>query len=931
MLKNKITLLIFLLVTCYYFSSAQTASVKGVIFDTINKQNLVNTSVSLLRQKDSILYKFTRSDANGIFELKNLLPGTYLLFVTHPIYEDYIGHLRLNNTSQIDIGTVIMTLKASILKEVIVRHQVSAIRIKGDTTEFNAGSFKVREGASVEEMLKKLPGIQVDKDGAITAMGEKVNKVFVDGEEFFGNEPAIATKNLQANAVHKVQVFDKKSDQATFSGIDDGKRSKTINLQLKEDKKKGYFGKLDLGAGLNEKWNNSAMINRFRDKIKLSAYGIMSSTDITGLVLQQSNQYTSDNDPKFNNNFGGFAFLVNNDNEFNNSFSYGEGVPESWAGGFNYSNKFNDDQQSFNGSYRYSKFNSEGYGNTFSQSILPDTVFVNSESGKTFSSRHRHSLNGTYEWQIDNSTSIKIGVNGYKGISNSIISFNSESRNEFGDLVNNSMRNTNANGDNQSLQSSFLIRKKLKKPGRTISFNLEQNYSENKTDGFLYSLNSFFHKNRSISLRDTTDQKKVNESLITTLNGKIIYTEPLSKILFVELIYAFHSSRSDVQRLSFDKDLTGKYEFLIDTFSNHYNFNVFTNIAGVAFKYNGKKVTFSFGSNIAKSNFSQKDLLKDASLKRDFANFFPKAIFTCKFDQSSHLSIIYNGYTRQPFINQIQPVPDNSNPLSIITGNPLLKQEFDHSINFNFNSFNLLSQRGIFFYGSFSLQSNAIVTNNFTDTLGRTVYKYVNANGNYNYNSGFNYFINFEKLDMNVNTGLSFYKSYYSNVVNDNKNVTNNTSIAINLGINKDKEKRYNFYYAGTIRYNISTSSIRKDLQTKYWTQEHSFGLTLILPWKFELNNELQGSLQQKTALFEGNNNILLWNAYFGKKFLKNDKAIIKIIAHDILNQNTGYSRYISSNVIQETNYQSIARYFLLSFVWNFSKNPARGEAAPKP
>src|SRR5206468_198884 len=196
----------------------------------------------------SVLYKFARSDAKGFFILKNLLPGNYLLFVIHSNYEDYIDHLQLNDTSHIDICTVMMTLIANILKEVIVRQQMSTIKIKGDTTEFNADSFKTREGASVEEMLKKLPGIQVDKNGVITAMGEKVNKVFVDGEEFFGDDHTIATKNLQANAVHKVQVFDKKSDQATFSGIDDGERSKTINLKLKEDKKKGYFGKLDLGS-----------------------------------------------------------------------------------------------------------------------------------------------------------------------------------------------------------------------------------------------------------------------------------------------------------------------------------------------------------------------------------------------------------------------------------------------------------------------------------------------------------------------------------------------------------------------------------------------------------------------------------------------------------------------------------------------------------
>jgi hypothetical protein len=698
---------------------------------------------------------------------------------------------------------------------------------------------------------------------------------------------------------------------------------------LKKDKKNGYFGKLDLGTGLNNKWNSNAMINSFSDKIKLSVYGTMSNIDVTGSGLQQS-QYTSDNVPEYTGNFGGLASLVNNDNRFSNFLSYGEGVPESWAGGVNYSNKFND-QQNINGNYRYNKINSKGYGNTFSQSILPDTVFVNSESNKTFNSRQTHSFNGIYEWQIDSLTSIKIKVNGYRSITNNINSYNSESQNEFGNSVNNSFRNTNANGDNQNLQSSFLIRKKFKRPGRTISFNLEQKYNQNKTDGFIYSLNSFFDQNGTISLRDTTDQKKMNEDFITTLNGKIIYTEPLSKILFVELMYSFHNGRSDAQRLSFDKDLTGKYQFPNDTFSNHYNFNVFTYLAGVAFKYNGKKATFSFGSNIAKSNFNQKDLVKDASLKRDFTNFFPKAILTYKFNQSGHLSINYNGNTRQPSIKQIQPVPDNSNPLSIITGNPLLKQEFDHSINFNFNHFNLLSQRGIFFYGSFSLQANAIVSNNFTDTLGRTIYKYVNANGNYNYNSGFNYFIDIEKPDMNVNAGLNFNKSCYNNVVNDKKNVTNNTAIAINIGINKDEEKKYNFYYEGTIRYNISTSSVRKDFQTKYWVQEHSFGLTLMLPWKFELNNELQGSLQQKTALFGGNNNILLWNAYFGKKILKNDKAILKIVAHDILNQNTGYSRYISSNVIQETNYQSIARYFLLGFIWNFSKNPAAGNADPKP
>jgi hypothetical protein len=919
---KKTKLLITLFVACYSFSSAQRASVKGVIFDTINKLNVANASVSLLQQKDSTLYKFIHSDATGNFKLKNLLPGNYLLLVTHPGYENFNAHLKLNDTSHVDMTTVMMTLRANILKAVFVHEQVSIIKIKGDTTEFAVDSFGVRIGASVEEMLKKLPGIQVDKDGTITAMGEKVNKVLVDGEEFFGANPTIATKNLQANAIDKVQVFDKKSDQATFTGIDDGEGSKTINLKLKEDRKKGYFGKLDLAAGLNDKWNNSAMINRFRDKKKLSVYGAMRSTDVSGLDWQHDNQFVAGNGLESNDNIAMIAMSQNNNDELNSLFN-SDGLPKSWAAGLNYSNKFNGDRQSINGSYNYNKVNNEGYINTLSQSILPDTTFFNNELSKTFSSGDKHSINGTYEWQINNSTSIKINAFIDKGNSDGASSFNSESRNENGNTVNNSIRNMNAIGNDQHLQSFLLLRKKFKKTGRTISLGLEQQYGEYKMDGYLYALNSFFDKNGTISLRDTTDQKKINESVATAINAKLVYTEPLSKNLFVELNYALHNNKSDAKRLSFDKNLNGKYDYLNDTFSNHYNFNVLTNEAGFAFKYSGTRVTFSFGSNIAKQNFAQKDIYEDSSFKEDFTNFFPKANLTYKFNENNHLSIIYNGKTKQPSIRQVQPIPSNLNPLNIIVGNPFLKPEFDHMVNVNFNSFSISNQRGIFLYGSFSLQSNAIVTNSFTDTLGRSVYQYVNTNGNYNYASGFNYFINLERIDLNINTGLDFNKSRYTNVVNYEKNITNNITVGLHMGINKDDENKYSLYYNGDIDYNISTPSIRKDLQTKYWTQDHSVGLTLTLPWRFELNNEVQGSFQQKTELFNDNNNVVLWNAYFGKKILRNDKGIIKIVAHDILNQNIGYSRYVNSNVIEETNYQSVARYFLLSFIWNFSKESA--------
>lgn len=918
---KKVILLIIYLVVYNSVCFAQNAVVKGVLLDTINQINLAGVPVTLLWGEDSVLCKITHSNAAGFFEFKKIVPGNYLLLIKCSGYENYTDHLQLNEASDINKGNISMILKPINLKEVTVRQVSSAVKISGDTTEFNASNFRVPEGASVEEMLKELPGIQINKDGTINIMGQKVNKVLVDGEKFFGNDPTIATQNLPANAIYKVQVFDRKSDPANFTGIDDGIRTKTINLQLKKGRKKGSFGKLGVGAGGNGKFNNSGMINRFSNKIKLSAYGTTTNTELAGANLQQGNQELTDGATEFITNSGGIGSIINQGNDFDNAFSYGEGLPVNWAGGINYANIFNSGQQSINGSYRYNKMTSAGNSRTLSQSILPDTVFFNSESNTTFSSRQNHTVNGTYEWQIDNSTSIKFKADGYTAFGNNFSTYRSESQNKIGKLVNTGMRNITGAGNDQKLLSSVLIKRKFKKKGRTFLLSVSQNYGENNTAGFLYSLSSFFDKNGIISLRDTTDQKKANRNVFTSLNSRLTYTEPLSTHFFAELDYSHQASISNTQRLSFDRTENTKYEIINNIFSSHFKFKTFTNIAGIAFKYNGKKLIFSFGNKIAKSVYSQNNLQANSLLNRHFTNFFPRAAFTYKVSANRNLSITYNGYSRQPSANQLQPNSDNSNPLNILTGNPFLQQEFDHRVNFNYNSFNPARQQGLFIYGAFSLLSNAIVTSSFTDALGRTVNQYVNANGNYSLNSGFSYFISSMKSGVNLNSGLNFSKSNYCNLVNGKNNIAAINTAAVSLGINRNDEKKYNFYYYGSFRYNISTSSVRKDIKTKYWSHEHNLSLTVLLTEKFELNNELQSSLQQKTNLFGESNNLFLWNASFGKRILKNGKGIIKIIAHDILNQNNGYSRFISSNVIQEKNYQSIARYFLLSFVCNFKKN----------
>lgn len=730
MLIKIITLILIFFLTIFQLS-AQNSQIKGVITDTTSKENLFNAVIALLRAKDSVLYKFSRSKQDGTFEISNIDSGKYVMLITYNRYADYVDAFFTDGTSSKDFGSVMMTLKEHLLQDVVIRQKIAAIRMKGDTLEFNADSFKVREGASTEDLLKTLPGIQVDKDGNITAQGEKIQKVMVDGEEFFGDDPTLATQNIQADAIDKVQVFDKKSDQAAFTGIDDGTKTKTINLTLKEDKKKGYFGKLDVGGGLNDRWSNTAMINDFKGKKKVSAYGIMSSTGRTGLNWEERESYGSGGGPEYNDDFGGFMFYSNNEDEFDNSSYYGNGVPKSWSGGVNFSNKFNEDKQNFNGSYRFNKINTSGSGSSFSQSILPDSVFYNNEQSINFNSRQRHSVNGIYEWQIDSSTSIKITAKGYIGKQDSYSSYSGESLNDKGGFINKSARNTSSSGDNKNADANFIFRKKFKKAGRTLSFNASMQSNNNNSDGFLYALNSFYSGN-SINAIDTTDQKKANNTFTSVFNGKVTYTEPIVKNVFTEINYSARISKSNAERLSYDKSISNKYESYNDTFSSHYAFDVFTNTVGLAFKYNTKKVTASAGTDVAKTNFRQTDLLKVTLQKRDYNNFFPRANFTYKFNQSSRIYIGYNGRSQQPSITEIQPVADNSNPLVITIGNPYLNQEFSHNINFNLNTYKVFSQTGFFVYGNFSATHNAIVTSNTTDTLGRTIYQYLNTNGNHN-------------------------------------------------------------------------------------------------------------------------------------------------------------------------------------------------------
>jgi hypothetical protein len=907
---------------------AQQATLKGTVIDTSEKRNLSNTVIALLRPADSVLVSFTRSNTIGQFALQKLPPGKFIVMVTRPAYADYYDRVELPSGATIDLGKIAMTLKSQLLAEVVVQHKLGAIRIKGDTTEYMADSFKLSAGATVEDLLKILPGIQVDKDGKITAQGETVQKVLVDGEEFFSDDPTIATRGLTADAVEKVQSFDKKSDQATFTGIDDGQKTKTINLQLKEDRKKGYFGKVEAGSDFNKYWNNTGMFNAFKGKRKFSAYGIMSNTGKTGLDWSEGMNYGSGNDIEVStDDNGGMIFSGGGgDGEFGNSSYWGEGLPKGWNGGLHYNNKWNGDKIHLSGNYQYNKLNSDAQGNTFSQNIIGDTILYTNEFGNSFSTRDRNRLDALYEVQLDSSSSLKVTAQGSRGNTFSQSTIHQESLSNLlgSDTLSVIDRRTTLDGDNKNLNSSLLWRQKFKKKGRTISISAKQNYSEYASRGIFASDNNYY-KNNVVDSIKILDQQKLSESSSSAVNARVSYTEPLGKRSLLEFNYSIDNNHrlSHITTLEKDAVTAKEYGKQIDSLSNDYSFNVFTQSGGINFRYaKPKKINYSFGMNISNADYTRKDIKGDSIASYSFTNFFPQANLTWTVNGNSNIKFNYNGATQAPSIDQIQPIRDITNQLSIREGNPDLKQAFRHRFRISYNSYKLMSERSIWGAVNFTAVQHDFSTNNIIElSTGRKISQPINVDGNYQSNGYLNFQRKVTKWGLRLGAGVNYNLNHNTNLINGQANENNSYSYGAGPMLSYNKPKKFGIWLNTSFSQNISKTSLNSSVVTRYWTQSHNVDLWAALPWKLELGSDCEFNLRQKTSVFERNNNSIKWDGHIDRKLFKNDVARLRFSVHDILNQNIGFNRNINNNFISERTYNTIKRNFLVTFIWNFSKN----------
>jgi len=798
-----------------------------------------------------------------------------------------------------DLGTVVLFPRADTLTAVIVTPRALPPKMHGDTLEYATSHIKTRVNANVEELLARLPGVQVDQNGGIKVNGKKVERLLVDGEDLFAGDPTIVTRNFNADMIAKVQVLDKKSAQAEFTGVDDGQTTKTINLALKDDSKRGYFLKTEAGGGPQGYYNLNGLLGSFKGYRQFAALGMMANTGATS----------------FNGNVGDLGSGLNIGSGTNDALraTAGNGIPRVGGGGMHYANKWNGNEDHLVGNYSYGQLTTSPYSTMVTSQILTDSIYIQRQQSSSVNTQNQHALNADYDYIPDSISAFRFSLGGASMQGhNDFSSIDSSSFNDT--LVNSSLRTIRSDVENQQFRGSIMWRiRGREKKDRNFSVLAGMARQSNNTGGFLYSRNNFYQGSGALLYADTTDQRKVIDLNGLFFNSSLNYTEPLWKDAVLAVTYGLSFNKAESSQSTYNRN-GGKYDDYVDSLSNHYQNNVLTQRATVNLQMHDKTFGFTMGGDILYYAYRQLDKIKDSVLRYQYINFTPRINGRYKIDNYKGFDLNYNTSTQQPSITQLQPVQNNNDPLHITLGNPHLHASFSHNLDIGFYSLKpWVTNVGV----NFGLTTNTISTKSYTDSLGRQVSEAVNVNGTYRAGSYFSISKKIKPidLDLGLNTGVSYNRSV--NYVNQYLSRNDSYNAGAGFSLNKFVADKYSCQLNAAISYSYSRSSINLSAPTHYWIQDHNAQVSLFPLPGFEINTGAFFNWRQKLNNFDKKNSTLMWNAYVGKNFLKN-QLTIRWQVNDILGQNAGISRNITANQTIESTFNVIGRYWALSATWRF-------------
>lgn len=857
--------------------------VKGILMDTIHRKAVGNASVSLLRLSDSTMINYVMSTDQGSFQFRDIPKGVYYLSITHIQYYPSTAPVTINVSGVlVDVGTLIIRNRMDTLKEVTIKAEVPPVTMIGDTLQYNAGSFKVRPNSNVEELLKKLPGIEVSRDGTVTIQGKTVTDVLVDGKQFFGSNPKIATRNLQADMVDKVQVFDRLSDQAQFTGFDDGQGKKTINLKLKDDRKKGAFGSTRVGGGITDRFAGQANINAFTSNTQLSLIG-------QGNNVNSSN---GDYDP-----------------------SGGSGLNTLWSGGANFNNTLNK-RTDLTGSYFFNNASSRASAHVQRQYLLNDSSYFYRERSENRSYNNGHRIEMSIDIRTDSSSSLKLypslNINSSKQYTGSSY----QQKGQDGHLSNEGINNNESQNNSDDVANELLYRRKLGRAGRTISFALQTSFTRQRENEFRSSFNTIYDKSGHVVPADidTLRQQGNNNANGYTYAATVTYTEPVGQTHLLALSVEQANTRNKADKAFFDySDASGKYDRPNVLQSNAFdNRNGHTN-AGLQWLTQRKTFRYNIGFTLQRSIING---ISDSVFRKTYFNLLTKAGIKYDFTHYRNLSLDYQTNTIPPSIEQLQPVQSFNNPLFINEGNPNLRQEYDHQWQLSYTAVNPIRKNTFMASLSLALFKNHIVTKEVVDSIGVRRSKPVNVDGAGNMDISVNTGFPVDALNMTVNTSLRGIYTKSKQFINTQLNNANAFSLGPGLRMVFDPFNTLNVSLAAHLDINATHYSLQQGPATSWVFQYYESGITWRLPVGFYWGTDFSYSINSG-ALNDEHTAIPLWNTFLSLQFLGSQRAEVKLAVHDILNRGVQIGNTSAPGYVESRQGLSLQRFVLLTFTYN--------------
>ena len=877
--------------------SQDTYTVTGVVQDSLGMPLIAATTV-VVNPVDSSLVTFGITDGQGNFELKKVIPGTHSLQITYIGYGTFQQKFTASGTSpRINLGTILLSPDNNLIEEIVVKAKHVPLVIKKDTLEYNADAFKTRKSDAVEDLLKKLPGVEVERDGNIKVQGEDVERVLVDGKEFFGDDPKIATQNLPAEIVDKVQVFDKQSEESEFSGIDDGNKSKTIDLKLKKDKKAGVFGTLMGGYGTDDRYTGKLQINKFSSKMQASLIGNINNVNNIGFSLSGM----MDINP-------GMAFkIISSDGSFGN-LGGATGDNTAASSGFNFNYDFHKNLK-LRSSYFFNYRDSYLEETRRTDNFLPDITYLTEEDNIQDSNSQGHKVNTSLEYDIDSTTELRIrstlnledNENALRSLTNNLL--------DNAILISSATQLNDEASDNLNYNGRATLRKRLRKKGRLLKgeFRLVQQKQDNN-----WLIDNMFS---DIALGDRTFQEQLGIERSNTTSGSLSFTEPLAKNKLFTLSGSMSMTTSTQEQnfydlglgdvRTFNPDLSDDYkkEYDVMSLSTYYRvINKKTNInLGIGVQ-SSQLVGFNKESTIVDRSFTF--VLPNASMEYDLGN--------------GRMDIRYATSVREPSLSQLQPIVDNRNPLFSYQGNPNLQPTYNHNLNFSFNTYDQFNFRSVFGFISatyardFITTSRTVDENFITTLLPVNVDKNLSVRGSLSYSTPLGWFPAKTRMGINgeYNNGIAF--------INGQENDNIRKGAGANLKLENKKKDHFDLSVSGNISYNRSSFSQSEKFNTSYINTGLTSALEVYITDGFSFGSDFSWSRYSQES-FSTTNDVKMWNAFISTTFGESQRLSLDIEINDILNAGINVDRNATAQSISETTSSNLGRYGLVKVSYSLS------------